>query len=241
MLFNSEGTISVKQESNLLEGVCASCGRVIADRYVMRVNERNYHESCLSCAECATPLSLSCYARDCKFYCKQDYERIYATKCARCQQKIESSDLVMKVPIQSINNRPDSSIFHVECFVCCICNDPLLRGAHFILRQGLPLCKREFHNDIFNMNSPQGSYVVFFFLCDQYRSVVPCHDTARLLSYKLCPKMMCTLRATSCVTHILFIPRASCVHVARVFILVKPFMTNWGWRILYVSERELQW
>ncbi|XP_058798262.1 LIM homeobox transcription factor 1-beta-like isoform X2 [Phymastichus coffea] len=150
-----EGTISVKQESNLLEGVCASCGRVITDRYVMRVNERNYHESCLSCAECATPLSHSCYARDCKFYCKQDYQRIYATKCARCQQKIESSDLVMKVNMQSISSRADLSIFHVECFVCCICGDPLVRGAHFILRQGLPLCKREFHNDIFNMNSPQ--------------------------------------------------------------------------------------
>ncbi|XP_001605174.1 LIM homeobox transcription factor 1-beta isoform X2 [Nasonia vitripennis] len=149
-----EGTISVKQESNLMEGVCANCGRGIADKYVMRVNERNYHETCLSCCECSAPLSHVCYARDCKFYCRADYQRIYGAKCARCRQKIESNELVMRVPncSQSALNGP---VFHVDCFVCCICGDQLLRGAHYILRHGLPLCKREFQNDIYNMNSPQ--------------------------------------------------------------------------------------
>ncbi|XP_011496441.1 PREDICTED: LIM homeobox transcription factor 1-beta-like isoform X2 [Ceratosolen solmsi marchali] len=150
-----EGTISVKRESNLIEGVCANCGHGIADRYVMRVDERNYHENCLACAECSTPLSDSCYARDCKFYCRADYKRLYAVKCARCQQKIDCNDLVMRMPVQSVNGRPDGPVFHVACFVCCICGDPLLRGAHFILRHGQPLCKREFPNDIYNMNSLQ--------------------------------------------------------------------------------------
>lgn len=164
-----------------MEGVCAHCGRGIADRYVMRVNERDYHENCLACVECSAPLSRSCYSRDCKFYCRADYERIYAVKCARCQQKLDSNDLVMRVPAaavqhQSLNGRPaDGPVFHVDCFVCCICGDPLLRGAHFILRHGQPICKREFQNDIYNMNSPQGSLDkfswgslgdFFFFFCE---------------------------------------------------------------------------
>lgn len=163
MKITESHTVTVKQESNLMEGVCASCGRGIADRYLMRVNERDYHETCLSCAECSTPLSRSCYSRDCKLLCRADYERIYGVKCARCHQKIDCNDLVMRVPaVQTVNGRADGSVFHVDCFVCCICGEPLLRGAHFILRQGLPLCKREFQNDIYNMNSPQGRLFFFY-------------------------------------------------------------------------------
>ncbi|XP_014214574.1 LIM homeobox transcription factor 1-beta-like [Copidosoma floridanum] len=155
-----EGTITVKQEASLLNAVggtssCASCGRSIADRFLLRVNERDYHESCLACSVCATPFSDTCYTRDCKFYCREDYERIYGTKCGRCQQKLDSNDLVMRVQTGMVNGRPKGPIFHVECFVCCVCNEQLLRGAHFILRHGQPLCKREFQNDIYNMNSPQ--------------------------------------------------------------------------------------
>ncbi|KAJ8670580.1 hypothetical protein QAD02_001839 [Eretmocerus hayati] len=175
-----EGTVSVKQESNLLEGVCASCGRTILDRYVMRVNERDYHEACLSCCECSQPLSRTCYTRDCKLYCWADYERIYSTKCARCQQRIDCNEMVQRLPppltaqsqpgllqpglhLQSqqpgltslVGGRLEGPVFHVDCFVCCVCGEPLRRGALYKLKHGQPLCKREFQNDIYNINSPQ--------------------------------------------------------------------------------------
>ncbi|XP_023317380.1 LIM homeobox transcription factor 1-beta-like [Trichogramma pretiosum] len=173
-----EGGVQVKQESNLMEGVCAQCGRTISDRYVMRVNERDYHEACLACCECSAPLSHSCYTRDCKLYCRLDYERVFGAKCGRCQQKLDCNDLVQRVPAivsplqqqQQTNNNPEppssgggackpgvggGAVFHVDCFVCCICGEPLLRGAPYILRHGQPLCKREFPSDIYSLNSPQ--------------------------------------------------------------------------------------
>lgn len=146
-----------------MEGICANCGRGISDRYVMRVNERDYHENCLSCSECSTPLSHTCYTRDCKLYCRADYERIYGVKCARCQQKLDCNDLVMRVPVQSVNGRAGGPVFHIDCFVCCICGESLPRGAHFILRHGQPLCKREFPSDIYSMNSPQGEFLLISF------------------------------------------------------------------------------
>ncbi|KAI4473326.1 hypothetical protein M0804_015392 [Polistes exclamans] len=143
---NAESSVSVKTESGLLETICAGCGRTITDKYVMRVMERNYHEECLSCAACAAPLSQSCFIRDLKFYCRSDYERIFSVKCARCMEKISCSEMVMRVA---------GLIFHMECFACCMCGQPLQRGAHYILRQGQPICLQDLEHELY-MKSPQG-------------------------------------------------------------------------------------
>lgn len=117
----------------------------------MRVADRNYHEDCLSCTACGTMLSHSCFYRDLKLYCRSDYERIFGAKCARCMEKISCSDLVMR-PVSGL-------VFHVECFACCMCGQPLPRGAHYILRQGQPICRRDFEHELF-LNSPQGECLV---------------------------------------------------------------------------------
>lgn len=150
MFFHAESTVSVKTESGLLETICAGCGRTIVDKYVMRVAERNYHEECLSCTACGSMLSHSCFIRDLKLYCRSDYERIFGVKCARCIEKISCSDLVMRVA---------GLVFHVECFACCMCGQPLPRGAHFILRHGQPICRRDFEHELF-LNSPQGEFLL---------------------------------------------------------------------------------
>ncbi|KAL2740897.1 LIM homeobox transcription factor 1-beta-like isoform X1 [Vespula maculifrons] len=142
---NAESSVSVKTESGLLETICAGCGRTITDKYVMRVMERNYHEECLSCAACAAPLSQSCFIRDLKFYCRSDYERIFSVKCARCMERISCSEMVMRVA---------GLIFHMECFACCMCGQPLQRGAHYILRQGQPICIQDLEHELY-MKSPQ--------------------------------------------------------------------------------------
>ncbi|XP_012272384.1 LIM homeobox transcription factor 1-beta-like [Orussus abietinus] len=143
---NPDLSISVKTESGLLEVICARCGLSITGRYVMRVADRNYHEDCLSCTVCAMPLSHSCFIRDHKLYCRADYERIFGVKCARCMEKINCSELVIRVT---------RLVFHVDCFVCYLCGQNLPKGAHFILRQGQPICRRDFEHELF-LNSPQG-------------------------------------------------------------------------------------
>lgn len=140
--------MSVKTEAGLLEAICAACGRGIADRYVMRVGEKSYHEDCLSCAACASPLVHTCFTRDHKLYCRMDYDRIFGVKCGRCMEKIRCSDLVMRVA---------GLFFHVECFACCMCGQTLPRGAHFILRQGQPICRRDFEHEHY-IHSPQGEF-----------------------------------------------------------------------------------
>lgn len=146
ILLVPDSTVTVKTESGLLESICASCGQKIVDRFLMRVADRNYHEDCLACAACARPLSHSCFTRDLKLYCRADYERIYGVKCARCMEKISCSDFVL---------RPAGLIFHVECFACCMCGQTLPRGAHYVLRQGQPICRRDYEHEYF-LSSPQG-------------------------------------------------------------------------------------
>ncbi|XP_048473801.1 LIM homeobox transcription factor 1-alpha [Rhincodon typus] len=55
--------------------MCAGCKLTITDRYILRVNERSWHESCLKCTTCLQPLSGTCYCRDRQLYCKHDYEK----------------------------------------------------------------------------------------------------------------------------------------------------------------------
>ncbi|KAG8512741.1 LIM homeobox transcription factor 1-beta [Galemys pyrenaicus] len=55
--------------------VCEGCQRPISDRFLMRVNESSWHEECLQCAACQQALTTSCYFRDRKLYCKQDYQQ----------------------------------------------------------------------------------------------------------------------------------------------------------------------
>lgn len=57
------------------QAVCEGCQRPISDRFLMRVNESSWHEECLQCAACQQALTTSCYFRDRKLYCKQDYQQ----------------------------------------------------------------------------------------------------------------------------------------------------------------------
>lgn len=44
-------------------------------RFVMRLSDSSWHEECLFCSQCHSPLVNSCYYRDGKLFCRVDYER----------------------------------------------------------------------------------------------------------------------------------------------------------------------
>ncbi|XP_051164739.1 LIM/homeobox protein lim-6-like [Leptopilina boulardi] len=148
---NVEGTtVSVKTEVGTGEPTCAGCGLVIVDRFLMSVRDemsidRSYHEDCLSCFHCGTILTKSCFIRNLKLYCRSDYEQLFGVKCARCSIIIGGKDLVMRVA---------DLVFHLNCFGCYMCGQPLPTGAHFILRQNQPVCRRDFEHEMY-INSPQ--------------------------------------------------------------------------------------
>ena len=58
--------------------ICYGCNCPILDNYIMKVlPDLDWHSSCLKCAACNTFLdeTCTCYLRDGKIYCKQDYNR----------------------------------------------------------------------------------------------------------------------------------------------------------------------
>lgn len=66
--------------------------------------------------------------------------RIYGTKCNRCSEKINSDELVMRV---------QDYVYHVQCFMCCSCNQPLQKGEQFALRGGQLYCRADLEKSNF--------------------------------------------------------------------------------------------
>ncbi|XP_065829334.1 LIM homeobox transcription factor 1-beta-like isoform X2 [Oscarella lobularis] len=112
--------------------VCDACGTVIFERYFVRVAEKTYHERCLRCCICRVQLSASCYYKHNQFYCKIDYQRMFGTKCSACGESIPSTDLVM---------RAMDNVYHLRCFACVACGQPLQRGDEYVLQRNQLYCK----------------------------------------------------------------------------------------------------
>jgi len=57
--------------------LCGGCGFKITDRFYLVAVERAWHSECLRCGECRRPLdtALSCFARQSRIYCRDDYYR----------------------------------------------------------------------------------------------------------------------------------------------------------------------
>ncbi|XP_053929100.1 LIM homeobox transcription factor 1-alpha isoform X1 [Cuculus canorus] len=118
--------------------VCEGCQRVISDRFLLRLNDSLWHEQCVQCASCKEPLQTTCFYRDKKLYCKLDYEKLFAVKCAGCLEAIAPSELVM---------RAQKSVYHLRCFCCCVCERRLQKGDEFVLKEGQLLCKGDYEKE----------------------------------------------------------------------------------------------
>lgn len=69
------GDDALREPTVAVSTVCAKCECAIADRYIMRVSGRSYHERCLKCTACASKLDRSCFVWNAKLYCRQDYDK----------------------------------------------------------------------------------------------------------------------------------------------------------------------
>uniref|UniRef100_A0A3Q3GGT9 LIM homeobox transcription factor 1, alpha-like n=1 Tax=Labrus bergylta TaxID=56723 RepID=A0A3Q3GGT9_9LABR len=118
--------------------LCAGCEAPIADRFLLRVNERSWHETCVKCAVCLSALTGTCYCRDRLLYCKHDYEKLFVRKCSACLQVIGRSELIMRVQGQ---------VYHLGCFTCCECERRLQRGDEFVLKEGQLLCRMDYEKE----------------------------------------------------------------------------------------------
>ncbi|RZF47120.1 hypothetical protein LSTR_LSTR005198 [Laodelphax striatellus] len=120
--------------------MCEGCGQKIHDRWLMRVADASWHEHCLACCVCGVLLNHSCYYRDGKLYCKPDYDRLFGAKCSRCGDRLLPQEMVM---------RAQSHVFHLPCFLCVVCCQPLQKGEQFVLRSGQLFCRQDFEKEMF--------------------------------------------------------------------------------------------
>ncbi|KAK4020925.1 hypothetical protein OUZ56_002865 [Daphnia magna] len=115
--------------------LCGGCGFKITDRYYLVAVERAWHSECLRCGECRRPLdtALSCFSRQSRIYCRDDYYRLFGVRrCNRCCLPLGSNELVM---------RARDAVFHLACFTCAACNQPLTKGDIFGMRDGIVYCR----------------------------------------------------------------------------------------------------
>ncbi|KAM6996662.1 LIM homeobox transcription factor 1-beta-like [Passerculus sandwichensis] len=112
--------------------LCAGCGRGIWDRFLLRVNERSWHERCLRCSECGRALRGRCFSRERRLLCPPDYERLFPRRCGRCLGALGRSERVLRVL---------GRVFHERCLRCGSCGRRLRSGDEFVLRDGRILCR----------------------------------------------------------------------------------------------------
>ncbi|XP_060066017.1 LIM homeobox transcription factor 1-alpha-like [Ylistrum balloti] len=120
--------------------MCAGCQRAIEDRFLLKIMDNSWHEHCVLCSICQMPLTGSCFARNRKFYCKLDYEKLFRVMCNGCGMFVSPSELVM---------RAQGYVYHLQCFMCIECGQQLQKGDQFVIRDGQLFCRldyeKEFH------------------------------------------------------------------------------------------------
>ncbi|XP_065082803.1 LIM homeobox transcription factor 1-beta isoform X2 [Ochlerotatus camptorhynchus] len=121
--------------------------------------DQYWHEQCLLCCICHIQLNQSCYTKNTKVYCKDDYYRIYGLSplqqqqqqqnvsrdCYGCGERITPNEMVM---------RAKNLVYHLNCFLCYTCNRPLQKGEPFSLRAGKLICQHDLEKDMYNTLHP---------------------------------------------------------------------------------------
>nr|XP_037270525.1 LIM/homeobox protein Awh-like [Rhipicephalus microplus] len=118
---------------------CAACRGPIRERFYLQALDQPWHTGCLRCSLCGTGLDsqASCFAREGRIYCRDDYLRAFV-RCCACGAALSPRDLVMRVR--------GGLAFHVSCFRCASCLCPLLKGDVYGMRDNSVFCKLHFQD-----------------------------------------------------------------------------------------------
>ncbi|XP_076454711.1 LIM domain transcription factor LMO4.1-like isoform X2 [Babylonia areolata] len=120
--------------------MCAGCGRLIQDRFLLHALDRYWHTGCLKCTCCQAQLGeigKSCFTKAGMILCRNDYIRLFGSdgNCMGCGQKIPASEMVFRV---------QATAYHIKCFVCVTCRQPLQPGDRYGLVNGSLVCEHDF-------------------------------------------------------------------------------------------------
>ncbi|XP_041437513.1 actin binding LIM protein family member 2 L homeolog isoform X12 [Xenopus laevis] len=97
--------------------LCNNCGNACKGE-VLRVQSKYFHIKCFVCKVCGCDLAQGgFFVRQGDYVCTQDYQRLYGTRCFRCDEFIEG-EVVSAL----------GKTYHPGCFVCAVCRNPFPPG-----------------------------------------------------------------------------------------------------------------
>ncbi|XP_055381382.1 actin-binding LIM protein 3 isoform X2 [Condylostylus longicornis] len=97
---------------------CAKCQKKCTGE-VLRVADKHFHKSCFQCCKCKKSLATGgFFTKDSSYYCIPDYQKLYGTKCAACNQYVEGE------VVSTMGNT-----YHQKCFTCTKCKHPFQSGS----------------------------------------------------------------------------------------------------------------
>jgi class 3 adenylate cyclase len=104
------------------------------------VGSKSFHRQHFTCVCCKHSLIDRCFveSQDSKFYCTEDYERIFAKVCASCNGKIDKREAHLKAC---------GKYFHSDHFLCAHCGINLKTNP-FMEVYGQPYCLKDFEDYI---------------------------------------------------------------------------------------------
>jgi hypothetical protein len=113
------------------KGRCYACDKSIAGQ-VLSALGRTYHPQHFTCAHCDCTLGeRPFFERDGKVYCESDYERLFAPRCAFCQQAIISGQQCVTALEQH---------YHAEHFFCADCGVTFDQERGYHAHEQRPYC-----------------------------------------------------------------------------------------------------
>ncbi|XP_076372214.1 actin-binding LIM protein 3-like isoform X3 [Tachypleus tridentatus] len=96
---------------------CETCKKKCTGN-ALRVQDKYFHEECFKCTVCSTSLaSGGFFLKDGSYYCTNDYQKAFGTKCASCGDYVEGE------VVSALGNT-----YHQDCFFCGRCRQPFPAG-----------------------------------------------------------------------------------------------------------------
>ncbi|KAK9501234.1 hypothetical protein O3M35_011983 [Rhynocoris fuscipes] len=99
---------------------------------VLRVQEKYFHIACFKCVVCNSSLAQGgFFCKDDAYYCTEDYQKKFGTKCAECKKYVEG-DVVTAL----------GKTYHQGCFTCANCKQPFPSGERVTYTGKIVLCSK---------------------------------------------------------------------------------------------------
>jgi len=133
---------------------CLGCCHHIHGPYVSTSTGVDWHSACLKCTACGCHLGdmRTCFMRDNKPYCKNDYFHLFAPKCANCKLGLVKGELMMSIREKK---------YHVQCFRCYACHNQLIPGDSFVCNDdGSIYCMRDYERLFSQHNGSEDSRII---------------------------------------------------------------------------------